>query len=324
MYGKLIVSLSMAMLLVTGAKAQSALSWAKVGSGKTGYDGVPGKRICRTASEKDNSMLIGAAYGGTCHYHHYGKARKSQDFEYVLPPKGVEIRAVRAGLDITGAGLSPIKAGQWEWACVFGNKNIGYVWRNDSGTRKCYASNSSSENYKILVYGTSTAHANYKSESESYNARYTWAHGAFVKKHGVFSCKTKVESQADGCSVPKKFKDLNFEMPEEVPAFLTAIAEEALDGSFNDNDYNKFRNACNHHDACYRSPWFKVSGGKADCEKQFETDLQWKCDQVHDDGSPNWAICKLTASAMVAAVKDHGKKPFENGQKWSADNCTYP
>jgi len=291
--------------LASEAHAQDAMRWASSGSGLKGYDATQGKRICRTVSEKNGSLVLGAAYNGTCHYYHYAEALKSRKFEYLLPPTGGAINWAYPGPTLTSSGLKPIKTGDWNWACSPDRKNIGYVWRDKSGTNKCYFVNGSngapegSKSYRILAFGTAS-------------------------KNGPFSCQSPVIRQADGCSVPKNFKEADFEVPDEVPGFLVDIAEAGMDGFFDDDDYNKFRDDCNEHDICYRAPWFLGKGGRADCEREFESDLQATCDYVHDDGSPNWAICKITAAAMAAAVKDHGQSRFDNGQNWSKDNCVYP
>jgi len=316
------------------------MRWASAGSGLTGYDATPGKRICRTVSEKNGSLVLGAAFNGTCHYYHYAQALKSRNFEYLLPPKGGVIKWAYPGPTLTSSGLKPIKTGDWNWACSADRKNIGYVWRNKSGTNKCYFVNGSngapeeSESYRILAFGTAASHDSYE---QSVSARYAHPYDTrkkfgsliaytdiFGSKNGPFSCQSPVKREADGCSVPKNFKDVNFEMPDEVPGFLVDIAEAGMDGLFDDDDYNKFRDDCNEHDICYRAPWFLGKGGRADCEREFESDLQATCDYVHDDGSPNWATCKITAAAMAAAVKDHGQSRFDNGQKWSKANCVYP
>ena len=146
--------------------------------------------------------------------------------------------------------------------------------------------------------------------------------GAFYKSaKKTFTCKQAVQARIDGCSVPKKWEE-NFTVPDNVPAWLMVAGDSVLDNVFDDDDYSKFRGACDAHDACYSSPWLRANGGKNQCDDQFEEHLLWKCDKVHDDGSPNWAACKVTAYSVAGMVREFGDTPFKHGQEWSRLNCS--
>jgi hypothetical protein len=133
---------------------------------------------------------------------------------------------------------------------------------------------------------------------------------SYVAMHGSYTCNTDFyNNRSNGCSVPKK---------------LGKDGQYNIDWFYDDDNYKKFKSACNTHDICYSAPWKlnDKSGGKRHCDAEFKRDLMARCDQVHDDGSPNWLICKATAESMYGAVRDQAGKAYKGSQVWAASNCS--
>ena len=136
----------------------------------------------------------------------------------------------------------------------------------------------------------------------------------FQKKSGNYRCDldpwkeraAPEKSTGSACSIPKEFEGVD------------------IDDLVNDKNYAKFHSVCQTHDLCYSAPWRAAgrdSSGQGYCDSAFYQDMLDKCDQTHDDGSPNWFECRGTATTIYGAVAGFGKSSYNGGQDWAEDHC---
>jgi hypothetical protein len=164
--------------------------------------------------------------------------------------------------------------------------------------------------WKNSVSGRSGAWSGQRYQGDAYPAAtaYQARFGVPLCNGDLFARGSRDNETNSACSIPKEYDGID------------------IDGLIRDMNYDKFHEACRLHDICYSSPWRARNAegdGKSACDDQFLTDLQQKCNDDHNDGSPRWIRCRAAARTMSVAVNNFSvaQNSYDRGQRWSSRHC---